>query len=394
MDNMVDSPQSTHGSGRLKWVLLLIVLLLSALTYLAMRHVDRFGIETEQLLEDPGFLEGDSHWNIEGSSDTSYTDKQLKITNNPGASNSVFQNVVVDTPAFYRFSYDAGVNEVVPTSPEEWALASIAVIYRDEGGERTSSKMITMLSGTEPSTAYTEDLLLTESIASIDFAVRLYRAGGEFFVSNPIMSRLEELALYKGVRIAIVVAWLLLTAVIVFFSLRVLKIWHLLILAACGGAALVGTMMPEALMTVVSQKVAGLMPESFLSGLRTVLGRIYTDNNFAHAGTEVSKLGHFVVFAFFGLFAGLLWRKYGIYFALAAIAVLALATEALQTMVYGRTTSVGDLVVDTAGGLTGLLVGVLIAELIRLMSRGTSPQAQPEYVEEENFDESNRHRHS
>ena len=90
----------------------------------------------------------------------------------------------------------------------------------------------------------------------------------------------------------------------------------------------------------------------------------------------------------------MLWRKYGIYFALAAIAVLALATEALQTMVYGRTTSVGDLVVDTAGGLTGLLVGVLIAELIRLMSRGTSPQAQPEYVEEENFDESNRHRHS
>ena len=232
--------------------------------------------------------------------------------------------------------------------------------------------------------------MFAETIASIDVAARLYRAGGEFFLTEPVMSKLMELPLFKGVRIAVVLAWLMLCAAIAFFSVRVLKIWQLLMLAGLGGAALVGAMLPEPSMTVITQKVAGLFPESVLTNLRTVLGNIYTDNKFAHAGTEISKLGHFMVFACFGLVMGLMWRRCGIYFGIAAIVVLALATEALQTMVYGRTTSTGDLIVDVLGGLTGLFFGVLIAGLLASVIKDSSHNLQPEYNEEE-FSESNRY---
>lgn len=388
MESVGLSEAPARPAGRVKWILLSMAVLLSVLTFLTMRYVDRFGIDEEQLLEDAQFLEGNARWQEKGNGVTEFQGNQLKITNRPGVSHSVSQNVQVDTPAFYRFSYNAGVTDVVPTSPEFWALASVAIIFRDESGERTGSRMITTLSGTESSASFTEQLLLTESISSVDFAVRLYRAGGEFFITNPVMSKLKELPIFKGVRAGVVAAWLALFAVLVFFSFRVLKVWQLMILIALTGAAMVGTMMPEALMTAVSQKVAGFVPESLLSNLRSTFSKVYSADKFTHAGTEVSKLGHFLVFSCFGLFAGLLWRKCGFIFAVACIAVLALSTEALQTLVYGRTTNIGDLVIDALGGLTGLLVGVVLAGLFGLIRRKPPLTLQPNSNDEDGIHES------
>ena len=101
-------------------------------------------------------------------------------------------------------------------------------------------------------------------------------------------------------------------------------------------------------------------------------------DRFSHPGAEISKLGHFIVFLCFGLIAGLLWRKCGIYFAFVAIVVLALATEALQTLVYGRSPNVVDSILDVLGGLTGLVLGIVVAGLVELMIRDTAPDSQSE----------------
>ena len=385
MENSALSKGATQASNRMKWILLLSTVLLSVLTFIAMMYIDRFSVETEQMLQDGDFALGNSHWKEDGIGLASFQDKQLKIINRPGISHSVFQNVEVETPAFYRFSYNAGTNEVVPTSPEEWALASIAVIFRDDGGERTGSKMITTLSGTQPSTAFSEQLLLDESIASVDVAARLYRAGGEFFVTEPVMARLEEIPFFKGVRIAVVVSWFVLAAVIAYFGFRALRIWQMLFLFALTGAALIGTMMPDVLVTSISQKTAGMLPESLLNNSRVLLSKLYGEDKFAHAGAEVSKLGHLLVFACFGFVAGLMWRKCGIYYAFAGIMALAVSTEALQTLVYGRTTNAVDLFVDAVGGITGLWLGFTLASVAALVRRDHSSETKIENINEGRF---------
>ena len=91
MDDALESEFHTQSSGRVKWILLLVAVLLSALTFVAMRYVDRFGVETEQLLKDAEFLEGDTNWEEDGIGSTSFPDNQLKITNRPGISPVCFK---------------------------------------------------------------------------------------------------------------------------------------------------------------------------------------------------------------------------------------------------------------------------------------------------------------
>ncbi len=373
-----------------------VAILLSVLTFIATQFVDRFGVQEAQMLQNDSFTDDSEVWQQESDQLVEFNDDQLLIKNQPGKSQAVFQNVVVDTPAFYRFSYAVGVNDVVPASEENWALASISIIFRDEGGQRIGSRMITTLSGTQPSSTFTEDMLLTESVASVDFSARLYRAGGEFVVSDPVMSSLTELNSYKWLRLIIIAAWALLLGFILYTFVRAFSVWQILALSIMVIMALVGTMMPEAAMTAITQKLAGVLPESFLTPLRTLLSRLYGESSVAVVGTEVSKLGHFLVFMCFGLFAGLLWRRCGIYYAAAAIFVFAVVTEALQTLVHGRTTHISDLLLDNAGGLVGLAIGIGLAELIGLCRKSPQPQPQPgpeglhfeqDYLEEENYTE-------
>lgn len=366
--------------------------MLSLVTYLVTQFVDRFGVEEEQLLQNASFLDDGANWQKQGPQPVDFQDNQVRIHNGPGASQAVFQNLEVDTPAYYRFSYSAETKEVVSTSPEDWALASVAVIYYDDNGERTGSKTLASLVGTESAAHFTEDILLIDTVASIDFAARLYRAGGEFVVSDPIVTRLKELTTYKAFRYFIIAAWVLLLGFIFYAVAQVCRLWQVLILAGLAGVALLGTMMPEAIMTVLTQKVAGLLPESFLVELRSILSRLYGESRFSEAGTEVSKLGHFLIFLCFGLFVGLVWRRCGIYYAIAAILVFSIVTEVLQTLVYGRTTNISDLILDNTGGLIGLVIGVGLAEFIGLFVKTPVVEEQTDYYEEDHFDESYRYR--
>lgn len=57
---------------------------------------------------------------------------------------------------------------------------------------------------------------------------------------------------------------------------------------------------------------------------------------------------------------GLWWQKIGIEFAIICIGAFAFCTEALQMLVNGRTTSTGDLITDTVGGIFGLIIGAFL----------------------------------
>ncbi len=360
MENHLSMEVPAGRSQLLKWAVLSVAVGLAILTVFSLRSVDRFYVEKEQLLEDAQFLSGKTHWKEKGSSQTSTAGNRIVITNNLGASHSVFQNVVVDTPAFYKIDFDAGVRDVVPAGKEKWARAGVAVIYRDKNGKRTGSSTVVGLVGSKAIQPYSKTLLLWKDLGSVDISFRLYNAGGEFVVANPAMSRLQEFPFYKNMRMGIVVAWCILLLALVYLLFRFGGIWNLLVVMTLGGVAIVGVMMPESTMTILNQWLAGLIPTSFLTESRRILGFVYEGNRFVNPGSEVSKIGHFVVFSLLGFFAGLRWQKIGLLFALTCIAAFAFITEALQTLVYGRTTSFGDLIIDMIGGAIGLVIGVFL----------------------------------
>lgn len=369
MENPSVYDRQTNRAQWVKWALLSAAVLLAMVTIFSLRYVERFYTDQEQVLQDPQFQAGDAHWQVTPNIISSQNADHMTITNNVGASHKVFQTIEVDTPAFYQFSFDASVKDVVSGGDLDWENANAAVIFRDKDGERTGSKMIMNLVGSHPTQSYSEMILLRDTLGSVDLAFRLYNSGGEFTFTSPVVSRLQELSSYKIMRIGLMVAWGLLFLGLVVLLIRVASVWNLLALAALVAVALVGVIMPESIMTGANKKIASVLPQTFLSESRRLLALIYDGNRLIDAGSEVSKIGHFIVFMLLGFLAGLNWQRIGLLFAVVCLAAFAIATEALQMMVNGRTTSVGDLITDMAGGLVGLAIGICVLWIFQAIVR-------------------------
>ena len=138
-----------------------------------------------------------------------------------------------------------------------------------------------------------------------------------------------------------------------------------------GGASLVlviGVLLPGGIITTANNTFFALLPESMADGLLNILGFLFGSIETAAPSGSLSKLAHFLVFMLIGVIIGQAFRRIGLFYGFALIAVFAVVTESLQTLVYGRSTSLRDVYVDISGGLFGLVVGVgcvLLLEKIR-----------------------------
>jgi len=347
----------------------MLAVVLASVTIFCMQYLERFFVAEEQLLIDPQFSAKNVHWDEKGGGVATFQNNQLTISNIPATNKNVFQNIKVDVPAYYRFEFKAGVDEVIPASTEEWALATIVVIYRNEAGERIGSRTITSLKGTQALKSYSEKLLLMKPVSSIDLAFRILRAEGILFIAEPVVSHLKEYPFFKILRMIVVAAWIVFAAFVAWMGFQVLQVWQLLLISGLVVIALLGTLVSGPLITNLSLKIVSLLPESFLALTLSVLSPIYGESNLANGGAWVSKLGHVFIFMCIGAFAGYEWRKIGIVLVAASLTVFAFVTEALQTLVYGRSTSLIDVLVDCAGGFSGVLIGVVTISVIELLKQ-------------------------
>lgn len=338
----------------IKWSVIALFLLLSLATVLSLNYLDRFYVEKEQLLQDSNFLSGSMYWKHQDASGVSYMANRLIVEGG-----KVFQNIPIEAPGFYRFEYDVGVKDVVPHGVEEWASGNVAIIFRNEFGERTGSNMVTALVGSRRMISFSEILSLKKEYASVDFAFRVFNATGQLIVANPVMSKLQEYPLYKGTRIAIVVAWLAAFVVLAIFAMRIASWGQVIGAILIGIVTIVGVLLPLDLILGLNQKLAAVLPQTLLSTVRAALEKVYYGPEVLYPGAEVSKLGHLVVFMCLGMFVGWHYKRFGIYFSVAIVVAFASATEALQVLVNGRSPSVNDLLLDSTGGLLGLVICII-----------------------------------
>jgi len=348
----------TSRDDRRKWLFLAVALFMVVATNYLLNNVDRFYVVKEQLLQNNQFSAGNTHWMENGGNPAAFEDGLLRLRNQPGGYHSVYQNIRIGSDGFYQLDFKAGVRQVV-SGEEQWENANVAVIYRNRQGERTGSRILLNLEGSQLPKLFSEKFLLKDNIHSVDIAFRLYKSGGEFTIANLSMFRLQEFALYKSVKAILIFAWLVLLAITSLFMLNVIGKIHLVVVAVFGAIVLVAVLMPEEILTNLMLRIETVLPQLILNGSRNVLTHLYGGEGSINSSTAISKTGHFVVFVGLGLLAGLSTHKIGFVFAAASVFVFALVTEVLQLLVDGRTALVSDLIVDSVGAALGFSIGAI-----------------------------------
>ncbi len=352
----------------MKWFLLFGILLLAVTTRFLLTHIDRFYVSHEQQLSDPAFLAGDHYWKQRGSGAATHTGNILRIENNDKASHSVFQKVFVSTPGYFRFTFEAAAEDIIPTD-KSWAGGSGAIIYWSKAGERLGSRNVILLKADSSYKTYSRIEYLTKEIGSVDIAFRLLRAGGSLLVHAPRLSVMQEFPLYTKIKYGIAMTWLLVAAGLMFLSLSLLSSGKLVALLGLVGVSLVGVLMPEAIISGINLALSQWLPDSFLASAAMAMHKVFGVTGLSGPGAVVSKLGHLVLFVLMGIAVGIGFRKIDVFFSVTCIGVFAWVTETLQTLVNGRTFSVFDFYIDIAGGLIGVFIGVSSAFIYCVIAR-------------------------
>ena len=341
-----------------KWLVLLAVVIIQLLTAILLNSTERFYIEKQQLLSDPEFVQGDAFWLQQGGGYAQYNGKSVSLVNEIKTKHFIAQTVPIEQSGHYTVNFEVATRDVVGAAPKYGA--EVLVAYRDIHGAMTSyGKILFSANGTRPVAPYSRTLHLSDEFSSIDLVARLNNASGKITFSNVSISRLQELPLFKKLKVALVAIWLIVFVAFGFIAYRLFTRSHAIVLAGTLAIGLVGVLLPDALITSLTRIIESLLPTAMIATAANSVGGLFGFSS-AGNGMEIGKVGHFGVFLMLGLLAGFNFRKIGLLFSLALLAVFASLTEVSQLLVVGRTTSFTDFLIDVSGGAIGVGVGVTI----------------------------------
>lgn len=338
-----------------KWIVLGAVFLLALGTVYALKVTDRFYVETQQLLVNPDWSAATMHWSERGGGEIAYVDGALSITNDVKKGHSVFQKIFLEHPGFFRVNFFASGSDI-QTEDKAWAGASIGVVEYGSGGEKLGSQTLFRLRQSKPMQSYSHQIYLDERIESIELHVRLLRSSGVFTVENLELSSLGEYPTYKGFKTTVVVFWGLALVVLFVFTIRSINGTQAVVLMCFCVIALVGTLMPSRPMEAFSEYFVGFIPEFVMIGFAGFLESFFGLADMV-GSRALSKIGHFGVFLCIGILAGWNYRRLGFVFSIATIFVFSLLTEAFQLLIFGRTATVMDWLIDCTAGFAGVCIG-------------------------------------
>ena len=242
----------------------------------------------------------------------------------------------------------------------------------DANGERFNSAAGVFLYGTKGKKSYTGDYEITSRAASVDISIRLMNATGSLEVGDLKLSKLSFNEGYVKLQFATFIVWGLVLAWLIALALQYATRMQLIGILVLMALAFVGTLLPPKVISTASLLIADLLPDSLIDGSRGILAILYGHDALTPVAGEIRKIGHFLVFLVLGFLVGFGSKKIQLFFAAASISVFALVTEVLQTLIYGRSPSTVDFIVDCVGGVIGLGIGVFAYVIARLYTKANT----------------------
>ena len=356
----------------MRWVTLGFLLTSAALTYHLMNKLDRFYVVDQQTLADSNFIEPGKYWkNKNGASRAiSFSLDSLSIENSRSDSNEVSQRVRVSAPVFVQLSVEASATGL-SNENKYWAGGSAAVVSYATDGARLRHTNVLNLKTASAFRKYSKIILIKKDVATISVALRLLRSKGKVTYRNPELSILAEIKSFKIVKNLLVVHWCLVALVLAIWACKSLSFKTLSLIGGLSVVAIIGVLLPGGLVTAFNKWFMQYLPGSSADSIQSLILFFYGNVEAVTPTASISKFAHFLVFMLIGVLIGQAFRRVGLYFGVALIAVFAVVTESLQTLVFGRSTSVQDVYIDLSGALVGLIAGVGCILLLEKLRRQT-----------------------
>ena len=271
-----------------------------------------------------------------------------------------------------RFSVEVA-GEGVVTGGKHWSGGSVVVIFRAEDGTRIGQNTVATLKRESQFQPRAREIYLNRKVDNILVALRFLNAKGRFSIRNPELSVLAEFPRYKAAKYLFAGYWTLLAISLVVWLFRSLTIKNFTWVSGWSVLVFLGVLIPGGIVSAVNTGVFSVLPDGIASIIQSLSQMIFGSFDSKAPSAGISKIGHFVVFFIIGVFVGKSFREVGVAYGIALMSVVAIVTESLQILVYGRSTSLQDVYIDLGGGLLGLAFGIVTVVLFERHNKKPNP---------------------
>jgi hypothetical protein len=247
-----------------------------------------------------------------------------------------------------------------------WMTARVILLSHDRDGKPLYRLPHTLTNrlGTHDWKHHERVFSVARGASKISLSLQLARASGTLLVRNLSLRPVTEKASYRKLRLLAILLWVSAACWVTVPLVRsATGNTSRIIFLALGLLIIFGTLMPESLKLDIGTALFPSLAEIPVIPPDSARFRVIP----LLPALNIFKAGHFVLFA---LFAGFAFsrRPYKIprNHMLGYLLLFALITEVLQLLDPGRTASLGDLLIDSAGIVTGIIL-TRIMQIFRKM---------------------------
>jgi len=250
-----------------------------------------------------------------------------------------------DQGSILKLSADMKCENVEP-GKKPWNRARLLFVQNDGLKDRWDfPHLVASFIGTRDWVHYSQFFTIRAETKKIRVTAQLSRSPGSFQLRNIRLYPVSQTKIYTWVKTGILFSWgvfsIFLLGSYFFNGKKTIVLQTMLVIAFV--AILIGTTMPADMKNQVSNEVKNQIHA--------------TSDVFENAVPwDLSKVGHFCFFAVFGFILSLLMKPEPAILVMINILLLAGGTEIAQFFIDGRSPLLLDFLIDSVGGLSGIII--------------------------------------
>lgn len=338
-----------------RWSILFFLAAASLLTVNGLSGIQRFYMADKQLITDSSYLQGRKYWADQGNGSVTYTGVYAALQSGVGKRHTLTQSVPIRDVDYLRFAFDAQTRGF---QYKDTNKVISKLVFKNVHGADIGERQLRVPIGRGQSTISLPTIAAPSGAVSVDVSFSISGTLGTLLISNPVLSEIDELALYRNIKLAVMTLWVITLTLVGVLVFRHMERKQRVSLGVMSMLVVAAMLLPDALLYSVNQFLVSLFSFGVGGGPASML--------------VVTNIEHFVLFFIIGVFAAVVFPNLGVAYTLVSLGTFAYFTEALQLLVIGRTSSSQDLMIDIAGAFCGVCVAKIISSLLNRSAPRTS----------------------
>ncbi len=343
-----------------------LFVLLCILTACSIFLIDRYQDVGEQLLLNPDFAGNLHSWQVKQKTpftEVRVSDNVLQLSSDGIKGNiQIWQEVSgVSNGAKLRLRATLKT-ENVKGDGKSWSRARLLLIQPHQWqGRYFAFRVVTALSGTHDWRTYSKVFATVRNLGS-QVRIQLPNSQGIFLIKDISLYRVEERAVYRWIKWLFIALWTSFIAALFVPILKVKRNIVPFIAVPILFLIVIGTAMSGSIKNHLKYMLLGKL-ERYIFPIQEVIWKISYRFHYEPAAFDITKIGHFFLFGAFTFMFILGNPGRSKVRQMGDIFMLACATECIQFYIDGRSPLFSDVLIDMAGGLSALVLYVLLVKV-------------------------------